>query len=394
MANSFLSGLAQGVGQSMDRATQQQWSDEYKKMQVKMFKLQLEQQESVKNALGKITGLLFQGMPQPPQQTAVPSSVADFTQQSQFSGQGPLQNLQTPQPEAIPQPNAPVDLTQILATPQGQAWGLQAGIRPELMLRQGGGIADWLASGELAGKMGLQLRALDVKPGESPKLHFGISELDKPLSATEAMLYRGPKGEYPAGKTTRQILESGEFKLTDKMPTSETTRLAYMNEGLRLLKHARGILFNPDGSINEKTIFQMGVPGGGIGAGREVKLAIIPAITGQLLLLSGVAARPDEFDRLMLSFVPNIQDLTRKGLAEQKLKNLESLMEGNLDTIMTSLPETMRERIEERRNAGGLPPRPKPRTVTAPDGADIRNVPPNYTDEEAIKMYMERSRIQ
>lgn len=106
----LLSGLAQGFSQGMQFKQQNQWNEELKKLQVKMFKTQLDQEEQQKSALEQITKHL-----------SIPSAQQVSVPQEGAMGESYPPMMQT---QNIPPPT----MQKFFSTPEGQALGLKAGI--------------------------------------------------------------------------------------------------------------------------------------------------------------------------------------------------------------------------------------------------------------------------
>ncbi len=107
----LISGLVRGYAEGMDRNREQLQSEELKKLQIKLFKHDLDQKEQTQNALGQLTKALSTG--------AMPS---------QLEGTSLADGLQGPTRPAPP--SKPMSLTDLLANPEGQGLALQAGMKP------------------------------------------------------------------------------------------------------------------------------------------------------------------------------------------------------------------------------------------------------------------------
>lgn len=101
MALEFLSGLFQGLGQSYQRSQDQFEKEELKKLQVKVFKRQLEQQEKAESALSKLSEFIS------PQSIQMMDHESDAQTSAQIPGR---------------------PLNEVLATPEGQKLALQSGV--------------------------------------------------------------------------------------------------------------------------------------------------------------------------------------------------------------------------------------------------------------------------
>lgn len=182
---------------------------------------------------------------------------------------------------------------------------------------------------------------------------------DKPLGVAGAKDMVDAKGNNPPPTMTpRQAVELGYSIKEDKLPMDQAARTNLANEGAKNINKAIDIIM-PGGKLDKQVILGMDAPMGGLGRGREVNQLLYPAIAGQILLQSGVAVRPEEYSALTRSYVPTGLDFSNPGLAEKKLERLKGLLEGNLD--LTSLPPSIRARVEQRRSST------TPTATTAPE---------------------------
>src|SRR3990167_3379844 len=103
----LLSGLAMGFTDAQKSARENQWNNDIKKAQIKVFKMQLDQEETKQNAIKQITSILGTNRTQMvPQEGAMGESY-------------PAQQ----QTQTLPPPS----MQQFFSTPQGAGLGLQAG---------------------------------------------------------------------------------------------------------------------------------------------------------------------------------------------------------------------------------------------------------------------------
>jgi len=156
MALDLLSGLAQGYAQAQNKKLERLQGEEVKKLQIKMFKAQLEQQEQSKSALGQV-GKFLTGSPEIPPEP-------DLTGQA----------IGPPQP-AVPGKT----LSEMLSDPEGQLALLQSGqlgdvskfAEQQAQAKQMESLTNLLqgqgqptGGGGLPG--GLQLSGIDIKGGK------------------------------------------------------------------------------------------------------------------------------------------------------------------------------------------------------------------------------------
>jgi hypothetical protein len=176
------------------------------------------------------------------------------------------------------------------------------------------------------------------------------AEEDKPLGTSGAKDMVDASGKSPPPTmSARDAIARGYSMKEDKIPLSDSARLALANEGARSIQQIRDRIA-PGGKVDKALIFKMDVPFGGIGEGRVMNQLADTALAGQILLQSGVSVRPDEVTKLRQTYIPTMGDLSSEGLAEKKLTRFQALLEGNID--MASLPPSIRARVEARRAAG------------------------------------------
>lgn len=195
--NAFLGALMSGFAQARDKKFGQEANEELKKLQVKLFKRQLEEQDKQREAAGRLRNLLT-GVPEP----------GVIPEQLQVAG---------PEPQVLPArelegPGRPTQtLLDILATPQGQALAMESGALTANQIARLTQEPETPFGGLFAGvPEGFEPVGFDIGPSGKPTLKFKRSELDKPLSPAELKSLRTAEGEkLPVGTTGREAEAAG-----------------------------------------------------------------------------------------------------------------------------------------------------------------------------------------
>lgn len=342
-----LGNFIKGVG----KGRQSRHDKEIRDLQLKALKAQSALIDKQEQARGDIISMLAQGIPQEPVQMPVDDPYGQYD----------------PETVNIPQPNKPTSLKELMQSSEGQSKFLQAGYKPEDIRKfQEPNIAEIMASMQTYGAFngqqgkpgGLRFKSFEIGADGKPKLGFDTSRLDedKPLGVAAAKDMTDSGGRSPPPTMSmREAVAKGYATREERIQTSESARLALINQGADNISQIIGTIA-PNGRINKNIVFQMDAPGGGIGTGRELNQLAYTAISGQLLLLTGVAARPEEVINMARAYIPTTLDLSNEGLAKKKLQRFKDLMEGNLD--MATLPASVRERVEARRKAERKPSAP------------------------------------
>ena len=192
MSRDLLSGLVQGLGQSLQFQKQMEAKEEQRKLQVRLYKNELERQEKAQEAMEKIKGLM--------QQTQPADDISSL-------GGAPLQGK---------------SLLDVLSDPQGQALMMQSGMmkpadilksqRPSMseVLKQftGGG------SGDAGG--GMELSGIKIGPNGQimPDLARPKFKTEVPSGDGMSMIrldeFGREMGRRPMGPGERKPLERGK----------------------------------------------------------------------------------------------------------------------------------------------------------------------------------------
>lgn len=379
MALDLLSGLAMGFTDAQKSARENQWNNEIKKVQIKLFKMQLDQEEVKKNAVKQITSALTTA-----RQQSV--SVPQFGEMGEpYPAQQQTQNL------------PPASAQEYFKSPEGYAAGLQAGypIKDLETIKHGEfgqNILDMLSKGgfggiggqpgqqgqggqsaggfggfvpnisvDSTGKVGVDLKPSKVIWKDTGNDYVPIDETTgqprqgvAPIPKNETYVQTVMEGDQPRVKvfnkrTNQEVATLGTPE--QKVPLSDSTRIALAEQGSNNINQVIAAIM-PDGkTINRSIILQMDAPFGGIGEGRELNQLASTAIAAQILLQSGVTARPDELKELYKTYIPTTMDLSNEGLAKRKLERFKSLLQGSID--VATLPDNLRKRIESKRKEGG-----------------------------------------
>lgn len=401
MALDLLSGLTQGFAQAQQLALERAKGEELKKIQVKLFKRQLEENEKAGQAKEKLLNLLSGGQPQAFQDPAG----AMFADQAGTPG---FEDFQ-PQPPGLSGPGTPMSMADILKSPEGQGAALRSGffkggdlLKPKKSLaemiseieamRAGG--APGVGGQPSGGPAGIGPASPGVGPGPGASRYappeFSIDEdgnlkatikpnkvswkdtggefvavddfggrvkvpsIKKTLGASDLKLFVDKSGKNPKPGATLADVAGGGYEIKeDRIDSAEATRVNLANVGASQLTEIKNIIA-PGGKIDKGVLLQMEAPMGGIGRGREVNQMAYPAVAGLILSISGVAVRPEEREQVMEAYIPSLLDLTNKDLADRKINRLQSLIEGNLDS--QTLPPSLRKRIDARRKDSGVAP--------------------------------------
>lgn len=190
----FFSGLAQGFVQSRDKKMQQEQNEELKKLQVKLFKKQLEEQEFRQGAQSKLMEMMSGAASPVPFEDTQGQAFADA------QGQPGFESFQA-QPEGLQAPGKPMSLTDVLADPQGQLAALQSGmfkgtdlLKPrnqglEVLKALGfGGQPSTTAGAPSMGAGGMELTGVKIGPEGQVMPDFGPSQLSKERAKRQAEL--------------------------------------------------------------------------------------------------------------------------------------------------------------------------------------------------------------
>jgi hypothetical protein len=391
----LLSGLAMGFTDAQKSARENQWNNEIKKAQIKVFKMQLDQEETKQNAIKQITSVLganrtqdvmvpqegAMGESYPAQQqtqTLPPQTMQQFFSTPQGAGLGiqagmgikDLNTIQRGEPgqalmEAIMKQYFPGSGGQPQGTPQasqiggGQPQGAPQGMGGPQGAPQGGGFGGFVPniSVDSTGKVGVDLKPskviwkdtgndfvpIDETTGQPRQ---GVDSIPKNETYVQTVMEGDqPKVKVFSKRTNQEVATLGTPE--QKVPLSDSTRIALAEQGSSNINQIVKTIM-PDGkNIDKSIIFQMDAPFGGVGVGREMNQLASTAIAAQILLQSGVTARPDELVELRGTYLPTTLDLTNEGLAKRKMERFSKLLEGSID--LATLPVSLRKRIEERR---------------------------------------------
>jgi len=183
MANNLLAGLVQGFAQTSNRRREQKENEELKKLQVKLFKQDLEEKDKQKQSLDQLISMMT-NIPKPTTPTG--------------------EELQGPGREGRP-------LLDLLADPEGQALALQSGaLNANQLARLTRPQEDFGGLFGGGAPAGFEPVGFDIGPSGKPTLKFKRSELDKPLSPAQLKTLRTEEGKkLPVGTTGRQAQEKG-----------------------------------------------------------------------------------------------------------------------------------------------------------------------------------------
>ena len=383
----LLSGLAQGFEKSFNASKADQLNQEMKKFQVKMFKQTLDQEEKKQNAMTQIMAALSSGRTQtsmvpqmgemgesyPAQQqtqTLPPQSMQQFFSTPQGAGLGlqagmdlkDLNTVQRGEPgqalmEAIMkqyfpssgQPSAPqsgAPSGQLQGTPQ--AGGGFGGFVPKIGVDSTGKVDLSLSPSKVIWKdTGNDFVPIDDTTGQPRQ---GVASIPKNETYVQTVMEGDqPRVKVFSKRNNQEVATLGTPE--QKVPLSDSTRIALAEQGSININQVINTIM-PDGkTIDRSVILQMDAPFGGIGKGRELNQLASTAIAAQILLQSGVTARPDELKELYKTYIPTSMDLTNEGLAKRKLERFKSLLQGSID--VATLPDNLRKRIEAHRKQGG-----------------------------------------
>lgn len=333
MADSGFGALASGFLQSFAsaRADKQKrmQGEEIKKVKLKIFKNKLEEEEKVKNSVQEFIKL-FTGQ-QPGAGEALKPNIAGMGQST----------------EAFPQQKEPPKqgsrLLDLLTTPKGQRLSIESGMLtiPQLSkILKEKKLSDQL--GNLGDTSGLNIDPVSAlvagSTGDIKQLKSGKT-ITKVVNTPD-----GPRLKVftPDG---RELSTLGRPKQKE-LSAEQAGKIAMLEQAVTDIDLGMDVLF-PNGELDKSILFQMAAPFGGIGEGRKARSFFRNAINAKLRAETGAQANPDELDDMEKRFVPSPLDLTSEGLVELKISRLREFMEGALD--ITTLPESLRKKIEKRR---------------------------------------------
>ena len=370
----FLAGFMQAFGQGMLQKKQQEKADEFKKLQLKKFKADLdlaEKQQGFREQLGQMM-LGTPGSPMPPAEL----------------GGGPAQPMQPGK-----------SLNEILATGPGQYAYMNAGYPSpakdiglaqqrllfEKVLSQlpgagGGGLPGQIVSAQGAGAGvpiggGRQIDPLSLLQATAGQDLSKLSEdivsqkMRTPLSPSDLTKFQNAKGEFPTAGMTPYDLQRGGYKpVGDKLTIEQAGKAQSIEFAMNSLNGAIDLIA-PGGIIDKSVVAQFALPEKmQWGAAREATQLINEAIRTKVLINSGVTARDDEVQAVVAGYKPNAMDLTQPGLAERKMQRLKDFMEGTLD--YATLPQSLRARIKAKQKKDKTKPSLKLGSPKMPAGVD------------------------
>lgn len=264
--------------------------------------------------------------------------------------EGPFINQQQEQALAAQPAKPGQTILEALSTPEGQASALKSG---KLNIQQLASIRRKQGSNELLSKLTGDNSKLNIDPVSAlvAQTTGDISKLKSGKTITQTVnTPEGPRLKVftPGGKELSDLGQPKEKELSSE----QAGKIAMLDQAVTDIDKGTQILF-PKGQLDQRVLFEMASPGGGVGKGRAARSLFRNAMNAKLRAETGAQANPAELDDMEKRFMPSPLDLTSKGLPEMKVKRLREFMEGSLD--ITTLPKSLQAKIKKRRGK----PQPK-----------------------------------
>lgn len=134
-------------------------------------------------------------------------------------------------------------------------------------------------------------------------------------------------------RTGKPVTTPVATKLPEKGTSEWAGRLAMARSSKAAVPELRKLLFKNGGGLNERVLFEMAAPGGGIGSGRAVKSKFKEAVDARIRAASGAAVPPSELANYEVMYLPSPMDITSPGLAEDKLMRFELWINDFIDIL-------------------------------------------------------------
>lgn len=308
----LLAGLLAGYTQARDAKKDKEEREEMKKLQIKMFKKQLDYGEKEEAAMNEIFGML-KGVP-----ALGPDEMGPPAQTQKKS------------------------LLDILADPMGQQLLLQSGTKPETIINM-------QAYGQMMGgpkdiPEGFELQGVKYDTKGRPMFDYGKSKLDEPVSPSASAGYVDAEGN-PAlpGMTMRQMQEAGLKPKGPDISPAESGKIAALSNASQYVSDLSAAVLDPNLSKTDRAILLTNMAAATPKTkGRELHFKVRDAIDAVFRARTGSAAPESEAAAIIAQFMPSPFD-TDEGIKD-KLKRFDKFVGGSFDII--TLPENVRRKLE------------------------------------------------
>ena len=179
--------------------------------------------------------------------------------------------------------------------------------------------------------------------GQTPNLMGQDWKMNK-IDLGPVTLERTPTEEEAQQTISRKVQEKQAEELAKGIPTSEAGRISLAKESIKNIQDVKKYLF-PTGkasSFKRTTAFASNLPGGSLPllpqrgwgkAEQEVFRKMGASLSGRQLIQTGVAARPEETQKLVSQFAPSVGSNPEAALAG--LNELEDFYKDYIKTVKT-----------------------------------------------------------